>query len=272
MKLNPENEETKWELIKYLNDATERSLGAFGGMGAEPGSVTPDGLAVAAGDHLTASDHQFEGPHGRQHLPKNKAAGVLDSCAYGLHSLARRNLCFAANHLEASRGVHVLGGLLLFETSGGSQVLLYNVMSHGGFLRIYIMRKSVYCIVFNLGRERERTYKRGIVGEVGSIRRGMEVKRSGREGNGSEWASEDAEQELQVIGKGGGGGWGGGGERGREVVAVDLEPVAEEFPVGSGGVFLVGFLVLELRVGPGPFHQRSQRLMRVPNLLSPRFR
>lgn len=54
------------------------------------------------------------------------------------------------------------------------------------------------------------------------------------EGNGSERACKDTEQKLQILGLGvgkvGEGGW---GDRGREV-ALDLEPVAEEFPVGSG--------------------------------------
>lgn len=124
------------KLVRYLNDATQRSLGTFGGMGAEPWSVAPHGLAVAAGNHLTASDHQFERPHARQHLPQNKAAVVPASCPYALHSFPRRDLCFTPNHLHASGDVHVLGRLLLFQTSGSGQILLYDVMRDRSFLKI----------------------------------------------------------------------------------------------------------------------------------------
>lgn len=105
------------------------------------------------------------------------------------------------------------------------------------------------------------TYKRRIAWEV-AVGVVVEGSGRGREGNGSEGACEDAEQKLQILGLGIGNVEGG-------EVAVDLEPVAEEFPVGrrGRGVFLVVGLFLVLHLGIRTFQQRSQ-WVRVPNCLS----
>lgn len=45
--------------LMYLNDAAERTVGPFGGVGAEPWGVAPNDLSVTAGDDFVATDDEF---------------------------------------------------------------------------------------------------------------------------------------------------------------------------------------------------------------------
>lgn len=111
----------------YLNDAPERAVGAFGGVGAEPRGVAPDDLAVTAGDDLVATHHQLQRPHSGRHLPEHKAPILPTPRPQALHTLPRRYLRFAAYHLHRPRGVHIFHPLLLLQTPRCRQVLLYDV-------------------------------------------------------------------------------------------------------------------------------------------------
>ena len=111
----------------YLNDAAERAVGAFGGVGAEPGGVAPNDLSVTAGDDFVAADDQFQRPHSGRHLPQHKTSVFPASRSQAFHALPRRNLRLAAYHLRRAGGVHVLHLLLLLQTPRRRQVLLYDV-------------------------------------------------------------------------------------------------------------------------------------------------
>lgn len=126
----------------YLDNATQRALRAFSCMGSEPRSVSPNSLAIAAGDDLVAADDQLKRPHSRQHLPKNKAPAFPTSSPQALHIFSGRNLRLTTDHLHCSCCVHIFCTLLLFQATRGRQVLLYDIMCTRSFLPKSQLHKS----------------------------------------------------------------------------------------------------------------------------------
>ncbi|KAH0450063.1 hypothetical protein IEQ34_020755 [Dendrobium chrysotoxum] len=75
-----------WNL--NLESTTKGANRAFCGVGAKPGSVAPNDLAIRAGVDLASSDGEFNVPHMWSHLPEDEAAG-LDRSAAVLSQLRR---------------------------------------------------------------------------------------------------------------------------------------------------------------------------------------
>lgn len=135
----------EWRL-HYLNNSTQGTLRAFGSMSAEPRNVPPHSLAIAASDDLVPSDNQFHRPHSRHHLPKHKTTVFSTSCSQALHVSSCWNLRFAANHLHYSTRIHVFATLLLLQAPCCCQILLYDIMRNGGFLK----KIKIYIYIYNM--------------------------------------------------------------------------------------------------------------------------
>jgi hypothetical protein len=118
-----------------LKRASKRPHRPFCGMCTKPRCVPPHELPIATSMNLTASNSKLHIPHIRIHLPQNKSTRL---CSFGGIPVTRdflSSLELGGYHPHFSHCICIVNGILKFQTTRCSNVLLQYVLSRRSFLQ-----------------------------------------------------------------------------------------------------------------------------------------